>query len=58
MIDRSENIIDYYGRIVFKNDLLNVTKGQDSSIPKIFTMGVLCPPQVDKSDDHKFTTLQ
>jgi hypothetical protein len=27
LIDRGENIIDYYGRIVFKNDLLVVSKG-------------------------------
>jgi hypothetical protein len=47
LIDRSENIIDYYGRIVFKNELLNVTRGQDSTIPKVFTMGVLLSPQND-----------
>lgn len=47
LIDRGENIIDYYGRIVFKNELLNCTRGQDATIPKVFTRNVLTKPQVD-----------
>ena len=44
LIDKGENVIDKYGRIVFKTDLLTESSGQDAKIPAVFTMGILSPP--------------
>lgn len=52
MIDKGENIIDYYGRTVFRNDLLNVARGQDASIPLVFRINVLTKPQNDQEETH------
>ncbi len=57
LIDKGENVIDKYGRIVFKTDLLTESCGQDAKIPAVFTMGVLSPPQVDATIDKEPVAL-
>ena len=48
LIDKGENVIDKYGRIVFKNDLLTLQKGQDAKIPLVFTLGILSKPETSR----------
>ena len=55
LIDRNENILDQYGRIVFSNDLLAVKRGQDAMIPKVFTSSLLCKPDLGDIDNQKMT---
>jgi len=54
LIDRDDNIIDYYGRIVFRKELLNEINGQDSEIPKVFLSGKLAAP---KNEDDFFSNV-
>jgi hypothetical protein len=48
LIDKSENILDKYGRVVFRNDLLVVKNGQDAVIPPLFTSNILAKPETDQ----------
>jgi len=54
LIDKDENIIDYYGRIVFRKELLTENNGQDSEIPKVFLSGKLAAPQ---NEDDFFSNV-
>lgn len=48
LIDKAENVIDKYGRVVFKNDLLTLMKGQDAKIPLVFTSNILSRPETSR----------
>lgn len=44
LIDAAGNIVDQYGKVVFRKDILKNAFGQDARIPEVYTMGVLSKP--------------
>jgi len=54
LIDKDDNIIDYYGRVVFRRELLTENNGQDSEIPKVFLSGKLA---ATKNEDDFFSNV-
>lgn len=44
LIDKEENVIDYYGRVVFRKEVLTEKLGQDAEIPKVFLMNIVSAP--------------
>lgn len=58
LIDKSENIIDQYGRVVFSKDLLSYCRGQDARIPRVFTLGVFLEPEIDQDQQYTMSYEQ
>jgi hypothetical protein len=44
LVDKDENVIDYYGRVVFRKEVLIEKLGQDAEIPKVFLMNIVSAP--------------
>lgn len=55
LIDTQQNIIDKYGKLVFRKDILSVAYGQDAKIPAVFTNGTFLKPASDDPQAEEST---